>query len=573
MNKQVIEVYEFGKFRLNVAEGKLFCQENLIPLTPKAFETLVVLLKQHGQIIDKETLINAVWHDAFVEEGSLARNISVLRKALGDIHGSIQYIETLPRRGYRFIATVNKLNGENSNLKRTIAILPFKVLTENEELTYLGLGMTDALITHLSNISELVVRPTRAVQKYTEDIDAVEIGKELQVETVLDGRILCLGDQLRVTVQLISVERGQTIWGDKFDEEMTDMFTVQDLIAERVAKSLLVKFTDNGQKRLNKSQTKNPQAYRNYVRGRFYWNKRTSEDNQKAITCFQESVESDPDFALAYHGLADAYLISAQHSMAPPRKAFPVAKAFAEKALSLDESLAEAYTSLAHANFLYDWDWEKAEKGHRKALTLKPNYAMGRHWYGAFLAAMGRFDESLAEIKEAHLLDPLSPIIIKSGASVLSYARRTDEAIAQYNKVLELESNFASALSGLGLLYSLLGEHEKAINLAEKAFVISVGETGNLGLCYASGKRQNEARSILNKLLQTFENGYSSPFDIALIYMELGENDEAFKWFEKAYEMRDSSFTYIKVYPGLERFRSDSRFANLLSRMNLNNNS
>jgi TolB-like protein/Tfp pilus assembly protein PilF len=571
MNKQVIEVYEFGKFRLNVAEGKLFCEETLIPLTPKAFETLIVLLKRNGEIVDKETLLNEVWHDAFVEEGSLARNISVLRKALGDIHGSIQYIETLPRRGYRFIASVSKLTSESSNRKRTIAILPFKVLTENEDLTYLGLGMTDALITHLSNISQLVVRPTRAVQKYTEDIDAVEIGKELQVESVLDGRILCIGDQLRVTVQLISVERGQTIWGDKFDEEITDMFTVQDLIAERVAKSLLVKFTDNGQKRPNKSQTKNPQAYRHYVRGRFYWNKRTGEDNQKAITCFHDSVEADADFALAYHGLADCYLVSAQFNMAAPREAFPVAKAFAEKALALDETLAEAYTSLAHANFLYDWDWERAEKAYRKALSLKPNYAVGRHWFGTFLAAMGRFDESLEEIQIAHLLDPLSPIIIKSNATILSYAHRIDESIFQYNKVLELESNFVSALSGLGLLYSLLGKHDEAINLAEKASAISVGETGNLGLCYASGKRENEARIILNQIIQTFEERYSSPFDIALIYMELQDNDEAFKWFEKAFEMRDSSISYLKIYPGLERIRHDSRFENILSRMNLSN--
>ncbi len=571
MNKQVNEVYEFGKFRLNVAEGKLFCDETLIPLTPKAFETLIVLLKKNGQIVSKETLLNEVWHDAFVEEGSLARNISVLRKALGDIHGSIQYIETLPRRGYRFIAPVNKLNSESSNQKRTIAILPFKVLTENEEFTYLGLGMTDALITHLSNISELIVRPTRAVLKYTEDSDAVEIGKELQVESVLDGRILCLGDQLRVTVQLISVERGQTIWGDKFDEEITDMFTVQDLIAERVAKSLLMKFTDNGQKRPNKSQTKNPQAFRHYVRGRFYWNKRTSEDNKKAIVCFQDSVEVDPNLALAYHGLADCYLLSAQHGMAAPHEAFPVARAFAEKALGLDETLAEAYTSLAHATFLYDWEWEKAENAYRKALSLKPNYAMGRHWFSTFLAAMGRFEESLAEIQIAHLLDPLSPIIIKTYASILSYANRHDESILKFNKVLELESNFAAALSGLGLLYSTLGKHDEAINLTKKASILSVGEMGNLGLCYASGKREKEAREILHQIIQTFEEKYSSPFDIALIYMELQENDEAFKWLEKAFEMRDCFISYLKVYPGLEQFRSDSRFTNILTRMNLNN--
>ena len=451
-------------------------------------------------------------------------------------------------------------------------MLPFKIISETEEEKYLSLGMADTLITRLSDVRRLIVRPTRAVQKYTEDCDPVEVGKDLQVEAVLDGRIMRVGDRLRVTVQFISVAGRQTLWGEKFDEKITDIFAVQDLIAEQVVQALLLKLTITEQKRLTEPQTRNPEAYRQYLMGRYFWNKRTAETIKKAVDCFQKSIAADPDFALAHLGLADCYLIFPQHHLREPHHSLPLAKASAERALTLDATLAEAYSTLAHANFLYDWDWEAAGNNHRKALALKPNYATGRHWYGVYLAGMGRFDEGLAEIKRAQSLDPLSPIMSKSAATVLNYAGRFEEAAAEYRRTLNLDPNFTAGISALGLNYISLGQHQKAIFHLEHAVAISEREPSLLACLtqgYAAAGQVVKARWHLQELLELFKQNYVSPFDLALVYIELKEFDKAFEWLAKAVEMRDSYVAYIKVYPDLDPLRADARFTGLLQKMNL----
>lgn len=567
-----VRLYEFGSFRLNVAEGKLFCDGKAVPLTPKAFETLLVLVRQRGQLVDKDTLIAEVWRDSFVEEGSLTRNISVLRKALGDNQTVARYIETLPKRGYRFIASVKEVADENTNGKKTVAVLPFKIIGGGDEQKYLSLGMADTLITRLSNIRQLIVRPTRAVQKYAEDCDPVEAGRELQVEAVLDGSIMQAGERLRVTVQFISVAETETLWGEKFDEKLTDIFDVQDSIAERVAEAMLLKLTNAEQKRLTEPTTRNAEAYRQYLMGRYFWNKRTSASVLKAVECFRRSIAEDPAFPLAHLGLAECYLIFSQHHLGKPHESIPLAKAAAEKALQLDASLSEAYTTLAHANFLYDWDWQAASDNHLKALHLKPNYAHGRHWYGVYLAGMGRFDEGLAEIKQAQFLDPLSPIISKSIATVLGYAGRHAEAEAQYKRTLEIDHNFTPALTGLGLSYCLTKRHREAIAFLERAVDISGRDPMTLACLnqgYAAAGQAVKARWLLQELIDLFKQNYVSPFDIALVYIELKEFDKAFEWLEKSVEMRDAYTAYIKVYPDLSPLRGDSRFAAILKRMNV----
>ena len=305
---------------------------------------------------------------------------------------------------------------ENVSAVRSIAVLPFKsVGVEQDGDEYLRLGLTDSLITKLSNLKQIVVRPTNAVRKY-EAQDPLAAGRELGVDVVLDGNVQRIGQQIRVTVQLISVRDGKLLWGGKFDEKFTDIFSVQDAISEQAAHSLELKLSGEEKSLLAKRYTTNPDAHDAYVRGRFFWNRRTTADLKEAIKYFNEAVEKDPNYALAYAGLADAYSLLADYDGALPTDAYPKAKEAAAKALELDDELAEAHTSLSYVKMFYYHDWQGAQDGYRRAIALNPNYATARHWYSEYLTAMGRFDEAFAEARRAKEIDPLSPSCQRAGS-------------------------------------------------------------------------------------------------------------------------------------------------------------
>jgi DNA-binding winged helix-turn-helix (wHTH) protein/tetratricopeptide (TPR) repeat protein len=451
---------------------------------------------------------------------------------------------------------------------RVIAVLPFKPMGEEGSEEYLRLGMADALITKLSNVRQIIVRPTSAVIKYgNSDQDPAAIGRELKVNSLLDGRIQRIGDRVRVTVQLLRVRDGTPLWAYKCDEQCADIFEVQDTISEKVAAALALKLTGEERQRLAKRYTENIEAYQLYLKGRYFWNKRTADGLQKAIAYFGQAIEKDPAYALAYVGLADSYSLLSYFGGLPSNETFPKAKAALQKALEIDDELPEAHASLGLISAWFDWNWSGAEREYQRAVELNQNYATVHHWYGNYLTLIGRQDEGVAELKRAWENDPLSLIINTDLGWALSYARRYDQAIEQLSKTLEMDPNFAHAHIMLAQTYEGNGEFKKAIAEYQKAVELSGGSGeyfGTLGYVYAVSGRRDEAQKLLDGLKK---QKYVRPYRVAVIYAGLGEKEPAFEWLDKAYRARDEGVIGLKVDPKLDSLRSEPRFLDLLQRM------
>ena len=411
-----------------------------MPLTLKAFDLLQLLAENQGHLLEKDEILRRVWPDSVVEENNLTVTISSLRKALGEDPNDRQYIETVPRRGYRFVADLRSADGAEAGpapaaptartlpLKaalaacallavglgwlwsrssgpsapapvRSMAVLPFRSLDDEHE--YLGLGMADALITRLGGTKLLVVRSTGTVRRYsTPDLDPVAAGRDLRVESVLEGSMQAAGGRLRTTVRLLRVSDGSALWAGTFDEPLTDIFTVQDAISERVAAALALELTEAERSLLTRRYTSDTEAYQLYLKGRFFWNKRTRDGFERGITCFQQAIAKDPSYALAWSGLADSYIGLAFYHYAAPHEAMPRAREAAARALQTDDALAEAHASLAHVKANYEWDWAAAEREWKAAIALKPEYATAHQWYAVHhLAPMGRMEEAIAEAR------------------------------------------------------------------------------------------------------------------------------------------------------------------------------
>lgn len=577
--------YEFGPFRLDPVERLLLRRDVPVTLTPKVFDILLMLVRNGGRALEKEAFMREIWPDSFVEEGNLNRNISTLRKALGDGQDGHRFIETIPKRGYRFVASVRKIGATTTTTNaRSLAVLPFKVMLEQEgDERYLGLGMADALIIKLSNVGRINVRPTSAVLKYMDaEQDIRVIGRELQVETLLDGRVQKLGNRVRVTVQFVNVSDGATIWAEKFDEKFTDIFTVQDSISEQVASALMLKLTGDERKSLSKHYTESSEAYQSYLKGRYYWNKMTPEGLRRSLDCFAEAIERDPHYALAYAGMAASYVHLEIYGFMLPREAMPKAKAAALKAISLDETVAEAHASLALVRMFYERDWAEAEKEFKQALELNPSYAAAHDWFAIYLMATGRREEALASIRKAQTLDPLSLIINTDVACALYYTRQFESSIKQCRWVLETEPNFVMAHFRIGLAYEQLGRYEEAVNAFRNAIFLSMGNAAaqataafkggsdaraSIAHTYALMHKQDAARRVLAELEQDAAHAYVPPHDMAMIYSGLGENDRAFEWLRMAYQERYSLLVFLELDPRFDNLRLDPRFDDLLNRI------
>lgn len=429
--------------------------------------------------------------------------------------------------------------------------------------------MADTLITRLSNIKQIIVRPISAVRNYGGlDQDAMAAGREQRVDAVLDGNIQKSGEQIRVTVRLVNIADGQQLWVDKFDEKMTNIFAVQDSISERVAAALAVKLSGEETEFLTKRYTSNTEAYQLYVKGRYLWNKRTGEALRKSIEYFNQAIEKDPNYALAYAGLADAYAVLPGHGRALPEETLPKAKAAAQKALDIDSQLPEAHTTLASLS-ADEWDWAEADRRFKRALELNPNYPTAHQWYGEYLVHVGRLGEALQEFKRALELDPTSLIINSLLGEALYLDRRYDEAIDQLQKTLEMDPNFAVAHTALGLAYEQKSMHNEAKSVFEKAVNLSGGATNLvalLGVAHVKCGNKSEARNVLDKLNKLVIQKRAQPHDLAIIYTGLGNKDRAFEWLEKAYQERSWLILYLKTDPFFDPLRSDPRFKGLLSR-------
>ena len=456
---------------------------------------------------------------------------------------------------------------------RTLAVLPFQAIGKVSGDEYLGLGMTDALITQLSNLPQMAVRPTTAVQEYeSKPTDAVAAGKRLQVEAVLDGRFQRDGDRLRLTAQLISVSTGAPLWAETFDEQFTDMFAVQDSISRRVAETLLRHVSDEEQGRLSGKPTTHSRAYELYIRGRYQWNKRTEEGLKTAIQYFEQASAIDPNFAAAYSGMADTYLTMYDYGFLPASEATPKAREAAVRAVALNDGLAEAHNSLAHLS-LHDWQWADAEREFKRALTLNPSYASAYHWYALYLTTVGRLDEAIQAIRKAQELDPTSLRISVDVGQAYNVAKRPDEAIEQERKVLEINPNSRAAYWIRGMAREQKGQFDEAIRDFQEAVKRSPANPNflaALGHAYAVSGRRAEALKIIEELSKPEAGETEVPaFYIVLVYAGLGEKDKAFEWLEQAYRDRSGSVRYLKVEPRLDPLRSDPRFSELMRRVGL----
>lgn len=456
---------------------------------------------------------------------------------------------------------------------RVIAVLPFRPLNLDNSDDYLGVGLADVLITRLSSLQQVIVQPMSTVLKYdSREQNPVTAGRELRVEAVLEGAFQKIDNRLRVTARLINVRDGQAIWSGKFEEQFTGIFKVQDSISEQVASALALHLTPEKRLLLVKGGMSNAEAYQLYLKGRYHWNKRTAEDLKKAIAYFEQALAISPNAALAYIGLADCYNLLSFYDLSPPQESFPKAKNAALRALELDETLAEAHTSLGWVRWSYEWDWSAAERSFQRAIALNPNYVTAHHWYGWCLVQRGQFDEGVTRLKRAEELEPLSLIIQTQLGATFFFRGETDRAIEQYRKVLDLDSNFVRAHFYLGQAYEQKGMHQEAIAETKKALASSpesVEYQAALGHIYASSGDLRQTQQMLNQLLGQAKQHYISRYSIALLYTSLGQKDQAFNWLRQGAKERSARLVRLIIDPRFAPLRSDPRFAELLQPIGL----
>ena len=647
MSRPIKHLYEFGPFHLDPHERVLRRDGQPVSLTPKVFDTLLVLVERSGSIVAKDELMQRLWPDSFVEEGNLAFNISMLRKALAE-GSDLQFIETVPKRGYRFAASVREVWDQAASvvveqqttahiiieevkeerppviaqersalavavaaaapdltpyqrlrprrglalaailvvlavgiyfwasrapLPQTLAVLPFKPLAADAGDQYLELGMADALITRLSNIKQITVRPTSSILKYAAaDQDPLVAGRELGVAAVLDGSIQRIGDHIRITVRLVRTSDGASLWAEKFDESFTNIFAVQDSISQRMADALTLKLTGEERKQLVKRYTENTEAYQAYLKGRFYWSKWKRDALQKAIENFEQAIKLDSQYAQAYSGLADSYNLLGYLDIWPPTEAYPKSEAAARKALELDDQLSEAHLSLAKVKLFYDWDWPGFEREARRAIDLDPNDADAYGLYGAYYTAIGKHDDSIRERKRAQELDPLSPLFTNSVGWSYYYARQYDQAIEWYKKALELDPTFTMAHNDLALAYARKGMYTEAVDesLAAKQLAGDGPETlAALRQAYAASGIAGYWQKELELANQQAKQKPVGTPRMARLYAALGDREHTFEWLERAYQERHTLLTFLKANPLFDHLRSDPRYTDLLRRIGL----
>ena len=624
---ETLRLYEFGPFRLDPSERKLLRDNEIVSLTPKAFDTLLLLVRNSGHLMEKDDLIRMLWPDSFVEEGSLSNNIFLLRKALGE---DPVFIETIPRRGYRFTGAVRQLPGPAKTHPETppdmgapgiashppkvqrqwrrraglgiaavallaslatvnwlymragrggetidsVAVLPFVNASADPNTEYLSDGITESLINSLSQVPHLKVMSRDASFRYKgKETDAQTVGRDLGVRAVFKGRVTQRGDSLTISAELIDSRDNSHIWGQQYSRKPSDIFGLQEEIAREMTTALRLRLTAEEQKRLVRSYTPNAEAYQDYLRGRYFWQK-TGLGLNKGAEYFQQAISKDPRYAQAYDGLADCNILLAVFGFSSPKEAYPRAKEAALKSLEIDGTLAEAHTSLARIKAEYDWDWSGAEREFQRAIELNPSYATAYQWRGSVLTTMGRPEEAMANYRRALELDPLSPIINAALGQAFYYTRQYDQAIEQLQKTLELDPNLGVARAFLALAYLQKSMNKEAIAEFEKGLVISHGHVwalADLGYAYAVAGRRTEAEKLLDQVNHLSRQEFVPADAMGHIYVGLGENGKAFEWLEKGYERHSLGLAGVdlKVDPLWDPLRSDPRFADLLRRMNL----
>jgi serine/threonine-protein kinase len=606
--------FNFNGFRVDVGRRLLFdSEENLVQLTPKVFDLLLYLVQNCGRLLTKDELMAAVWPDTAVEESNLTQNISILRRALGDTRGDNAFIATVPGQGYKFVAGVTSDSGDkmpampiqsamlrrhvrpaafaaifalvvaialgvfylmairrtSADGPRTLAILPFRPLVMDNSDEALEMGMTDTLIARMSSDPGLILRPLSSVRPFSRaDVDPQTAGRQLGADTVLEGNVQRWGDKIRVNVRLINVESGEPLWSGTFDDKYTDIFTVEDAISGKVAEALKVKLASSAAPR----QTQNVEAYRLYLQGRLFQYRSTPEEIRQAIAFYEKALELDPNYSLAYAGIADAYRMLPITSDVAATEAFPRSKEAALKAIELDGRSSQSHIALGYVYSWYEWNWPAAESEMRKAIELDPNNPDAHRALSILLTVTGHHDEALSEMSTARVLDPLSLATNALEAQALHYAGRDDDAVDRLKKTFEIDPNFWIARLMLARIDIGQGRWTDALAELDKARSASGGNTEAVSLAaYALARsgRHDEARKLIDELQKGSEHNYMPSYNIALAYNGLGDSDAALHWLEDAADRHDVRVILLKVEHKWDNLRSEDRFIKIIRRVGL----
>jgi TolB-like protein/DNA-binding winged helix-turn-helix (wHTH) protein/Tfp pilus assembly protein PilF len=637
-------VVRFGTYEVSLQSGEVRKAGLRIRVQQQPMKLLEILLEHPGEVVTREELRSRVWPNESFGDFDQALNIAIgkLRSALGDSAENPRFIETLPKRGYRFIADVSVLDADarpkrpgsvagdlpGAQAKKTepghtlqgaglavapkrrlwltgrvivplvfvlslsilsiwlfrsrgpapagirsLAVLPLENLSGDASQNYFADGMTDELITDLAQISALRVISRTSVMVYKGAHKPLpQIARELNVDAVVEGTVLRFGDQVRITAQLIEAATDKHLWSQSYEGELRDTLALQNRVASAIADQIRINLTPREQAALKNIKVVNPEAYESYLKGRYFWNKRTADGLKAALAYFRQAIEEDPKYAKAYSGLADAYALLGdwQYAVMTPKEAFPEAKAAAVHALELDNTLGEAHNSLAFVLDGFDWDLDSGGKEFRRAIELNPGYATAHHWYAWHLSLLGRFDEAIVEMRKAENLDPLSLIINADLAELLGLAHSYDESIRQSRKTIEMDPNFALAHNQLAQAYLEKHMYAEAVAELQKAVKLS-GDSptclANLARAYVATGKRSEAVKLLADLKKRSHPGYSNAAEIAMIYASLGDTDQAMNWLEKGFEERFNPGVLLR--PGFDPLRSDPRFVDLMRRIGL----
>jgi TolB-like protein/Tfp pilus assembly protein PilF len=570
----------FGVFEADLRTGELTKHGKRLRLQAQPFQLLAILLETPGELVTREELRSILWPQTTVDfDHGVNKAIGKVRHALGDSAANPRFIETVAGRGYRFLADVAIVRDGRHALPaadgaiRSLAVLPLENLSNDTSEDYFADGMTEELITQLGQIRSLRVISRTSVMTYRSVRKPLaEIARELRVDVVVEGSVLRSGDQVRINAQLIAVPADRHMWAQSYTGDLRDTLALQSSVASAIAGQIRATLGPREQAALAKSKVVNPEAFEAYLKGRYFWNKRTGDGLNKAIAYFTHAIEIDSNYAEAYSGLADAYALAGdrKYGVLPGQEAFAQAKAAAARALALDDSLGEAHASLALALDLYGWDWKAAEAEYQRAIELKPSYAPAHQWYSWHLIMMGRTSEGISELRKAESLDPLSLIISADMANALCVARRYDDAIEQSTKTLEMDPNFAVGHFELGQALVQRQLYDQAISEFQRAIALA-GRSGafecNLAHVYGALGRRQEATKILKDLEARHDENPSIAADIAVIYVGLGDQDQAMMWLNTAYEARFKAS--ILLHPVFDPLRSDARFKALQGRIGL----
>lgn len=627
-------ILRFGPFKLDPQACELRKGETPLHLSPQPCKVLVLLASSPQRVFTRQEIQREIWDgETFVDfDQGLNAAIRQIRAALCDDADSPRYIETLHKRGYRFIGQIAEKTADVASAPiavppqsvmlrpsaepprpahrrlvtvvvglalvaaavvfawkigrgksgradirpniRSIAVLPLENLSHDPEQQYFADGMTDALITDLAKIHSLRVISRNSVMQYRSAPKPMrQISRELNVDAVVEGTVMRSGDRVRITAQLIEVPEDRHLWAEAYEGDLQDVLGLQDQVAKAIAGEIRVKLTPQEQTQLTNARRVDPQAQDAYLTGRYYWNRRTTEAMRKSCDYFQAAIAKDRTYAVAYAGLADCYNVLGYYNYRLPSETFALGKAAAQKALEIDDGQAEAHASLAYAKQYYDFDWTGAEQEYKRAIELNPNYATAHHWYSLYLSEAGRLEEAKAEIRRALELDPLSPIISNTIGCIYFRNREYDQGMQQLLRLLDADPDFVAAHDMLGQVYTQKGMYDTAIGEFQKARTLDPADTPKMllaiGRAHALAGRKAEAEKMLQEVTTISKQKYVPAYYMAQFYSCMGQKDIAFEWLNRALERRDRSLTSLGFDPQLDSLRSDPRFAELLRRVGL----